>query len=124
MELEAEYDTEYANMVDKMRENNSQKNEISVLSTINITNKEEDTESFKKEKIDVNDISTDIKLDNGIKRQKRKSKISRQSLIISAENKNNLFKESNNITKMNNKENPKKGAKKNKKKLSEKQLNI
>ena len=120
LELEAEYDTEYANMVDKMRENNSQKNEISILSTINITNKEEDTESFKKEKIDVNDISTDIKLDNGIKRQKRKSKNSRQSLIISAENKNNLFKESNNITKMNNKENPKKGAKKNKKKLSEK----
>ena len=39
LELEAEYDTEYANMVDKMRANNSQKNDISVLSTINITKK-------------------------------------------------------------------------------------
>ena len=76
MELEAEYDTEYANMVDKMRENNSQKNEISILSTINITNKEEDTESFKKEKIDVNDISTDIKLEiTELKGKKEKARI-------------------------------------------------
>ena len=121
LELEAEYDTEYANMVDKMRENNSQKNEISVLSTINITNKEEETESIKKENINLNNMNIEINLDKGIKRQKRRTSKSRQSLIISNENQSNLFKESNNITKMNNKENPKKGAKKNKKKLSEKE---
>ena len=121
LELEAEYDTEYANMVDKMRENNSQKNEISVLSTINITNKEEETESIKKENINLDGVNIEINLDKGIKRQKRRTSKSRQSLIISNENQSNLFKESNNITKMNNKENPKKGAKKNKKKLSEKE---
>ena len=121
LELEAEYDTEYANMVDKMRENNSQKNEISVLSTINITNKEEETESIKKENINLNNMNIEINLDKGIKRQKRRTSKSRQSLIISNENQSNLFKESNNINKMNNKENPKKGAKKNKKKLSEKE---
>jgi len=121
LELEAEYDTEYANMVDKMRENNSQKNEISVLSTINITNKEEETESIKKENINLNNMNIEINLDKGIKRQKRRTSKSRQSLIISNENQSNLFKERNNITKMNNKENPKKGAKKNKKKLSEKE---
>ena len=121
LELEAEYDTEYANMVDKMRENNSQKNEISVLSTINITNKEEETESIKKENINLNNMNKEINLDKGIKRQKRRTSKSRQSLIISNENQSNLFKESKNITKMNNKENPKKGAKKNKKKLSEKE---
>ena len=121
LELEAEYDTEYANMVDKMRENNSQKNEISVLSTINITNKEEETESIKKENINLNNMNIEINLDKGIKRQKRRTSKNRQSLIISNENQSNLFKESNNLTKMNNKENPKKGAKKNKKKLSEKE---
>jgi len=121
LELEAEYDTEYANMVDKMRENNSQKNEISVLSTINITNKEEETESIKKENINLNNMNIEINLDKGIKRQKRRTSKSRQSLIINNENQSNLFKESNNITKMNNKENPKKCAKKNKKKLSEKE---
>ena len=121
LELEAEYDTEYANMVDKMRENNSQKNEISVLSTINITNKEEETESIKKENINLNNMNIEINLDKGIKRQKRRTSKNRQSLIISNENQSNLFKESNNITKMNNKENPKKCAKKNKKKLSEKE---
>ena len=121
LELEAEYDTEYANMVDKMRENNSQKNEISVLSTINITNKEEETESIKKENINLDGVNIEINLDKGIKRQKRRTSKSRQSLIINTENQSNLFKESNNITKMNNKENPKKGAKKNKKKLSEKE---
>ena len=121
LELEAEYDTEYANMVDKMRENNSQKNEISVLSTINITNKEEETESIKKENINLDGVNIEINLDKGIKRQKRRTSKSRQSLIISNENQSNLFKESNNITKMNNKENQKKGAKKNKKKLSEKE---
>ena len=73
LELEAEYDTEYANLVDKMRENNSQKDEFSVLSTINLTNKEEEEVSF------------------------------------------NMFNESNNLTKMNDK----KGGKKQKKKLSE-----
>ena len=110
LELEAEYDTEYANMVDKMRENNSQKNEISVLSTINITNKEEETESIKKENINLNNMNIEINLDKGIKRQKRRTSKSRQSLIISNENQSNLFKESNNITKMNNEENPKKRA--------------
>ena len=66
-------------------------------------------------------MNIEINLDKGIKRQKRRTSKSRQSLIISNENQSNLFKESNNITKMNNKENPKKGAKKNKKKLSEKE---
>ena len=115
--------SEYANMVDKMRENNSQKNEISVLSTINITNKEEETESIKKENINLNNMNIEINLDKGIKRQKRRTSKSRQSLIISNENQSNLFKESNNITKMNNKENPKKGEENNIKKTTEK-INI
>ena len=118
LELEAEYDTEYANMVDKMRANNSQKNEISVLSTINITNKEEDSEGCKEG--NMNNINLNTTSDKGIKRQKRQSNQHRQSIIINEDSKNNIFKESNNITKMNNKECQKKVAKKNKKKLSEK----
>ena len=116
LELEAEYDTEYANMVDKMRENNSQKNEISVLSTINITNKEEDEEGLKDNGLNIN-LNIDSEMD--IKRQKRKTSNykyhNRKTVVYNEENKNNILKESNNITKMNNK----KGAKKNKKKLSE-----
>jgi len=116
LELEAEYDTEYANMVDKMRANNSQKNDISVLSTINITNKEEDSEGCKEG--NMNNINLNTTSDKGIKRQKRQSNQHRQSIIINEDSKNNIFKESNNITKMNNKECQKKVAKKNKKKLS------
>ena len=119
LELEAEYDTEYANLVDKMRANNSQKNEISLLSTINITNKEEEDEDLKDENMNINlNINTDL----SIKRQKRQSSNNRKT-FINEHSKNNIFKESNNITKMNNKENPKKGAKKHKKKLSEKENN-
>ena len=118
LELEAEYDTEYANMVDKMRANNSQKNDISILSTINITNKEEDSEGCKEG--NMNNINLNTTSDKGIKRQKRQSNQHRQSIIINEDSKNNIFKESNNITKMNNKECQKKVAKKNKKKLSEK----
>ena len=118
LELEAEYDTEYANMVDKMRANNSQKNDISVLSTINITNKEEDSEGCKEG--NMNNINLNTTSDKGIKRQKRQSNQHRRSIIINEDSKNNIFKESNNITKMNNKECQKKVAKKNKKKLSEK----
>ena len=119
LELEAEYDTEYANLVDKMRANNSQKNEISLLSTINITNKEEEDEGLKDANMNINlNINTDI----SIKRQKRQSSNNRKT-FINEHSKNNIFKESNNITKMNNKENPKKGAKKHKKKLSEKENN-
>ena len=115
LELEAEYDTEYANMIDKMRENNSQKNEISVLSTINITNKEDNEESFKD---DCFNINLNIDSNKDIKREKRRSNASnkkRKSIIVNDENKNNILKESNINTKMNNK----KGAKRNKKKLSE-----
>ena len=119
LELEAEYDTEYANFVDKMRANNSQKNEISLLSTINITNKEEEDEGLKDANMNINlNINTDL----SIKRQKRQSSNNRKT-FINEHSKNNIFKESNNITKMNNKENPKKGAKKHKKKLSEKENN-
>ena len=118
LELEAEYDTEYANMVDKMRANNSQKNDISVLSTINITNKEEDSEGCKEG--NMNNINLNTTSDKGIKRQKRQSNQHRQSIIINEDSKNNIFKESNNITKINNKKCQKKIKKKNKKKLSEK----
>ena len=123
LELEAEYDTEYANMVDKMRANNSQKNEISVLSTINITNKEEDSECCKEGNINMNNINLNATSEKGIKRQKRLSNQKRQSILFNEDSKNNIFKESNNITKMNNKEGQKKAAKKNKKKLSEKENN-
>ena len=115
LELEAEYDTEYANMIDKMRENNSQKNEISVLSTINITNKEDNEESFKD---DCFDINLNIDSNKDIKREKRRSNVSnkkRKTIIVNDENKYNILKESNINTKMNNK----KGAKRNRKKLSE-----
>ena len=123
LELEAEYDTEYANMVDKMRANNSQKNEISVLSTINITNKEEDSEGCKEGNINMSNINLNVTSEKGIKRQKRLSNQKRQSILFNEDSKNNIFKESNNITKMNNKEGQKKAAKKNKKKLSEKENN-
>ena len=115
LELEAEYDTEYANMIDKMRENNSQKNEISVLSTINITNKEDNEESFKDDCFNVN---LNIDLNNDIKREKRRSNITtnkRKTIMVNDEIKNNILKESNDNTKMNNKKKPKR----NKKKLSE-----
>ena len=112
LELEAEYDTEYANLIDKMRENNSQKKEIS-LGSINITNKEGEEENFKDEFLNLN-----IDSNKDIKREKRKSNNSnnkRKTIIVNDENQNNIMKESNNNTKINNK----KGGKKNKKKLSE-----
>jgi hypothetical protein len=68
----------------------------------------------------MNNINLNTTSDKGIKRQKRQSNQHRQSIIINEDSKNNIFKESNNITKMNNKECQKKVAKKNKKKLSEK----
>ena len=123
LELEAEYDTEYANMIDKMRENNSQKNEISYLSTIDITNKEEESEGKKEGNINMNNININTFSDKSIKREKRQSAKNRQSIILNEDSKNNIFKESNNITKMNNKEGQKKAMKKNKKKLSEKENN-
>ena len=112
LELEAEYDTEYANLIDKMRENTSQKKEIS-LGSINITNKEGEEENFKDEFLNLN-----IDSNKDIKREKRKSNNSnnkRKTIIVNDENQNNIMKESNNNTKINNK----KGGKKNKKKLSE-----
>ncbi len=115
LELEAEYDTEYANMIDKMRENNSQKNEISVLSTINLTNKEDNEESFKDDNFNMN---LNIDSNNDIKREKRRSNITkykRKTIMVNDENNNNILKESNDNTKMNNK----KKQKRNKKKLSE-----
>ena len=115
LELEAEYDTEYANMIDKMRENNSQKNEISVLSTINLTNKEDNEESFKDDNFNMN---LNIDSNNDIKREKRRSNITkykRKTIMVNDENNNNILKESNDNTKMNNKKKPKR----NKKKLSE-----
>ena len=123
LELEAEYDTEYANMIDKMRENNSQKNEISYLSTIDITNKEEESEGKKEGNINMNNINRNTFSDKSIKREKRQSAKNRQSIILNEDSKNNIFKESNNITKINNKEGQKKAMKKNKKKLSEKENN-
>ena len=115
LELEAEYDTEYANMIDKMRENNSQKNEISALSTINITNKEDNEESFKDDCFNIN-----LKIDSNkdIKREKRRSNMAtnkRKTIMVNDENKNNILKESNDNTKVNHKKKPKR----NKKKLSE-----
>ena len=123
LELEAEYDTEYANMVDKMRQNTSQKNEISILSTINITNKEDNEEGFQDGNININLNVNDIikNSEKSLKRQKRMSTIIGRSNLMNDGNNNNFIKESNNITKMNNKENPKKGLKKNKKKFSEKE---
>ena len=115
LELEAEYDTEYANMIDKMRENNSQKNEISALSTINITNKEDNEESFKD---DCFNINLNIDSNKDIKREKRRSNMAtnkRKTIMVNDENKNNILKESNDNTKINNKKKPKR----NKKKLSE-----
>ena len=115
LELEAEYDTEYANLVDKMRENNSQKDEFSVLSTINLTNKEEEEVSFKDGSLSININNINKDSDLVIKRRKRKSANKRRTLLFSEENGNNMFNESNNLTKMNDK----KGGKKQKKKLSE-----
>ena len=112
LELEAEYDTEYANLVDKMRENNS----LSVLSTINLTNKEEEEEvSFKDGSLSININNINKDSDLVIKRRKRKSANKRRTLLFSEEDRNNIFNESNNLTKMNDK----KGGKKQKKKLSE-----
>jgi hypothetical protein len=111
LELEAEYDTEYANLVDKMRENNS----LSVLSTINLTNKEEEEVSFKDGSLSININNINKDSDLVIKRRKRKSSNKRRTLLFNEENGNNMFNESNNLTKMNDK----KGGKKQKKKLSE-----
>ena len=98
-----------------MRENNSQKNEFSVLSTINLTNKEEEEVSFKDGSLSININNINKDSDLVIKRRKRKSANKRRTLLFSEENGNNMFNESNNLTKMNDK----KGGKKQKKKLSE-----
>ena len=71
LELEAEYDTEYANMIDKLRENNLEKNNNSEITTniideINEENLFEMEDKNKNVKNKKNDINEDVK------REKRK----------------------------------------------------
>ena len=121
-ELEVEYDTEYANMIDKMRATISQKNENSGINNIQIINENEDENLLN------------VDLDTGIKRKKRKSINAIENKITDDESSNNninihdkIFKNTNDITKRhstkenNSKENHNKKGKKyhNKKNNSE-----
>lgn len=82
-ELEPEYDTPYANYIDKLREKNSQKNNDNEISTIEKTVNNDKNNKFK-------DI-TNINNINDIKREKRKSSTNndlenRQTIINDEEN--------------------------------------
>ena len=112
LELEAEYDIEYANKIDKLRENKSQNND-SIESTINSQNKDKLKAEVEKEESSMN--LEDL-------RKKRKSstnnKLENRSTIN--EKKNNS-KKNENKTKKSTKENKngkKKGNKRNKKSKS------
>lgn len=54
LELEAEYDIEYANKIDKLRENNSQNNNDSIGSTINSQNKDKFNNEIEKDITEIN----------------------------------------------------------------------
>ena len=111
LELEAEYDIEYANKIDKLRENNSQNNKYendSIESTINSQNKDKFNNEIEKDITEKNMSLEDY-------RKKRKSstnnKLENRSTIN--EKKNNSKNNENKAKKsMNSKENNKNGKKK------------
>ena len=112
LELEAEYDIEYANKIDKLRENNSQNNNDSIGSTINSQNKDKFNNEIEK------DI-TESNMNFEGYRKKRKSstnnKLENRNTIN--EKKNNSKNNENKAKKsMNSKENNKNGKKKGNKK--------
>jgi len=115
-ELEVEYDIEYANKIDKLRENNSQNNNDSVESTINSQNKE-------KFNIETEKDITENNLENYRKKRKSSTNNKLENRITINEKKDNSKKKENKIKKSlnskdNNKNGKKKGIKKNKKSKS------
>ena len=97
-ELEPEYDTPYANYIDKLREKNSEKNNDNEISTIEKTFNNDKNNKFN----ELKDI-TNINNNNDIKREKRKISIindleNRQTIINNEEN-IKIFKETKNTKK-------------------------
>ena len=97
-ELEPEYDTPYANYIDKLREKNSEKNNDNEISTIEKTFNNDKNNKFN----ELKDI-TNINNNNDIKREKRKISLindleNRQTIINNEEN-IKIFKETKNTKK-------------------------
>ena len=136
LELEAEYDTEYANMIDKLRENNLYKNNDSEITTTNfddingenIFEFEDKNKNFKSKNRINNNINEDVK------REKRKSSSNklenRKTIMNGNKNKENYksiasipkenkgLKNISNINLKNNSKNQNKKGNKNKKNKS------
>ena len=105
LELEVEYDTEYANMIDKLRENNSEGNNKSEMSmtTSQISNKYDYNEEVRIKESNKDNDNYNIL---SINRQKRISSTnSKLENRITINDKNNYLKEFQKSPKKNSKEN-------------------
>jgi len=112
LELEAEYDIEYANKIDKLRENNSQNNNDSIGSTINSQNKDKFNNEIEK---DITEINMNFE---GYRKKRKSSTNNKLENRNTINEKKNNSKNNENKTKksMNSKENNKNGKKKGNKK--------
>jgi len=112
LELEAEYDIEYANKIDKLRENNSQNNNDSIGSTINSQNKDKFNNEIEK---DITEINMNFE---GYRKKRKSSTNNKLENRNTINEKKNNSKNNENKTKksMNSKEKKKKGKKKGNKK--------
>ena len=108
LELEAEYDIEYANKIDKLRENNSQNNNDSIGSTINSQNKDKFNNEIEK---DITEINMNFE---GYRKKRKSSTNNKLENRNTINEKKNNSKNNGNKTKksMNSKENNKNGKKK------------
>ena len=133
LELEAEYDTEYANMIDKLRENKLEKNDNSEMTT-NIIEEDNDENIFEIEDNNKNFKNKKNNINEDIKREKRKSssnKLENRKTIMNEnkgnQNCKNISKEKKglknitnnlNLSKQNNSKNQNKKGNRNKKNKS------
>ena len=133
LELEAEYDTEYANMIDKLRENKLEKNDNSEMTT-NIIEEDNDENVFEIEDNNKNFKNKKNNINEDIKREKRKSssnKLENRKTIMNEnkgnQNCKNISKEKKglknitnnlNLSKQNNSKNQNKKGNRNKKNKS------
>ena len=133
LELEAEYDTEYANMIDKLRENKLEKKDNSEMTT-NIIEEDNDENVFEIEDNNKNFKNKKNNINEDIKREKRKSssnKLENRKTIMNEnkgnQNCKNISKEKKglknitnnlNLSKQNNSKNQNKKGNRNKKNKS------
>ena len=100
LELEAEYDTEYANMIDKLRENKLEKNDNSEMTTNKLENRKtimnenkgnQNCKNISKEKKGLKNITNNLNLSkqNNSKNQNKKGNRNKKNKSVNHKNSNN-----------------------------------